>query len=682
MRVFNPVMAEMDKMDIILNSNGIGKNKRIGALEFRFLKRFERAIISVKINKCNLIISDDTPRKNDEDWRRHRENIMRILKRHGFDKSKDNLFFTEEDGDKGGKGSSMAQWKLRKHFLKLTENDQEAFAVLLDQDDVLYDNAIKKVSRRMSSDSIVVSKFSIVGETERNIIADGGRVHNYLTGSGKCIMKVFPHKLSTIGWTKAYSRNAMNCMVNDFEKFFEKKEDINSFFGKYRAYEDFLDFYMLIRKDISLRACTQTHMYYKHADSITAKPNINAFMVDRATMLATLADMCEFNSTMLKNGWERKLTNFLYRKIDEIEGILKKNRDKATDGDCMMKPFINETYEGWFVECVSSITNNIYIAQAIEKWKESKKKEDNIIDIIGAKFANRIKNHDENTDIKFKRTTTDRQLQKNKINCRIVISCIILVFIMSILQYYIDIEWNGCRLNFKLKQINGDENINVVEKLGVFVTIISTFYSVMLELRKRLEIKVDEETSLRKLYFAEFNDLIRHLKANLLVIIEIRLRMRSDKSVVIPMNIHFENLKWPDKSILFMEKVATIIDKSKVDDFSRLRLNIRNMNNSAEWLKNYCNSSFYKKEKMEEMIDWEIWRMMAYYVNFLYMRDNNFNFPTLEQLDMYLSYPETKEILYNLFLSVDDRNDKMNMVAKFIEMYYNDRRERRNVVFQ
>ena len=106
------------------------------------------------------------------------------------------------------------------------------------------------------------------------------------------------------------------------------------------------------------------------------------------------------------------------------------------------------------------------------------------------------------------------------------------------------------------------------------------------------------------------------------------------------------------------------------------------MNNSAEWLKNYCNTNFYTKEKMKEIIDWEIWRMMAYYVNFIYIRDHNFNFATPEQLDMYLSYPETKERLYNLFLSVRDRNNKIKMAAKYIEMYYKDRRIRRNVIFQ
>ena len=49
---------------------------------------------------------------------------------------------------------------------------------------------------------------------------------------------------------------------------------------------------------------------------------------------------------------------------------------------------------------------------------------------------------------------------------------------------------------------------------------------------------------------------------------------------------------------------------------------------------------------------------------------------------MYLSYPETKERLYNLFLSVRDRNNKIKMAAKYIEMYYKDRRIRRNVIFQ
>ena len=691
MRVFNPILAGMDKMDFVMNTNGYNNNRRTGALELKFLERFEKAIISVKINECNLIICDDTPRNNYKRWRLHKKNIMHILKRHGFEINNGNLFLTEDDN--GGNGSSLAQWKLRKLFLNVTENNKEAFAVLLDQDDILYHKAIKRISKKINYNSVVVSSFKIWGERERDIIGDGGIKHNSLTEFGKwinCILSMFPHKLSTIGWTKIYSRNAMYYMVNDFERFFEKNNvNIYDFFKKYNAYEDFLDFYILIRKNINLHTCSFTHIYYKHANSITARPNINAFKYDRAIMLGTLADMCVTNSEKLKSGWEKKLTCFLGVKIREIEGILKKNREIAIAGNHLMKPFMDETNDGWFVECIRNTTNNIYIRQAINNWEKSfyknKKREYNENkNPTNPRLINWIKIYKKERKLAIenikKRTPKERQLQKNKIHFRIGLALIIIALFLFLSPYLFTIKIDGYRIDIDV--IEKVAYGKVIEIVSIFITIIATFSSVMLELRKHLEIKADEETSLRKLYFAEFNDLIRHLEANLMVTIEMKIRMENDANAVIPMSIHFENLKWPDKSILFMEKVAVIIDKSKVDDFSRLRLNLRNMNNSAEWLKNYCNTNFYTKEKMKEIIDWEIWRMMAYYVNFIYIRDHNFNFATPEQLDMYLSYPETKERLYNLFLSVRDRNNKIKMAAKYIEMYYKDRRIRRNVIFQ
>lgn len=75
MRVFNPILAGMDKMDFVMNTNGYNNNRRTGALELKFLERFEKAIISVKINECNLIICDDTPRNNYKRWRLHKKTL-------------------------------------------------------------------------------------------------------------------------------------------------------------------------------------------------------------------------------------------------------------------------------------------------------------------------------------------------------------------------------------------------------------------------------------------------------------------------------------------------------------------------------------------------------------------------------------------------------------------------------
>lgn len=694
MRVFNPIAACPDKVDRVLNFRGYNT---AGTLERKFLDRFERAIISVKINECNLIICDDTTINDETEWIIHNKNINVILERHGFSKDNGNLFFTEKDN--GGNGSSMAQWKLRKYFLKLTENIEGAFAVLLDQDDVLHKNAIKRISKRMKYNSIVISRFKIVGETERNIIGDAGRGHNLLTKAGQylnCILNIYPQVLSTIGWTKAYSRYAMNIMVSDFEKFFSDRDlGINVFFAEHRAYEDFLDFYMLLRKDISIYSNGITHMYYKHADSITSRPSLKAFSYDRTTMLIKLAEICSFHQDMLNHGWHNRLTNFLKRKIEEIESILKKNREKALKDDPMMTPFLNNTYEGWFVECIKRMTDNDNVTNAIGEWKNKFYRNNTVglnltgkvISFFRKLFFLIIKYTllrdlyvficsmfgNDNTY-----TPKQRQLKNNSIHLVLAILLIVIACLIFVLPYYVDFDSN----NIKMKQISTDDYKRIIEIVSIFITIMVTFVSFMLQMRKHIGIKADEEVSMKKLYFSEFDDLIRHLKANLKVLIEIRMKMRTGNYNKPPMSIHFENLKWPENSTLFLDKMANIIDKSKVDDFSRLRLNLRNMNNSAEWLKNYCLSETYSSAKMEEMIDWEIWRMMAYYVNILYMKDHNFSFPTPRQLDEYISCQEIKEQLYSLFINIDDRSEIEFLVAKYIGLYYKDRRMCRNVIFQ
>lgn len=674
MRVFNPVVAELDKIDTILNSDSSNIDGT-GILEIRFLEKFERAIISVKINNSILIICDDTPKTDKEKWARHDRNIKRILKRHGFSKEDNNLYFT--DADQGGNGSSLAQWRLRKYFLHLTENTRNAFAILLDQDDVLVKNAVKSISKRIGHDHIVISRFKVTGETERDIMKDSGAGHGSMVKMGRyigCILSRCPQKLSTIGWTKAYSRSAMDIMVKDFESYFkEKKLDICDFFKEHRAYEDFMDFYILLREGITLRAGTLTHMYHKHADSITSRPDLKAFSHDRADMLTTLADICSANRRMLTKGWERRLKEFLKIKIDEIEGILRLNREKAAAGNVMLKQFTDSTYDGWFAESICSKTENRYVYDAVKDWMKSLHERKTIESIASATGKCQSKQDKQRNR---KETQTPKQVQLHKSKRHFIgVSVLYFVAILFLALCFLEYEYKDCKLSIKY-------NDRGFEIISIFLSIGAAFGSYIWERVRQLEIQADEEASIKKLYNSEFEDLIRHLEANLKIVIEIRRKLETGDKTGIPMEIHFENLKWPEKSTIFQEKVATIIDKSKVDDFSRLRLNVRNMNNSAEWLKNYCSCCNYSIEKMKEMIDWEIWRMIAYYVNFSYMKEHNFEFPPTKQLDLYISYPETKERLYSLFLSVDDKGKKAEIAAKYIRMYYTDRRIQRQVLFR
>lgn len=122
-----------------------------------------------------------------------------------------------------------------------------------------------------------------------------------------------------------------------------------------------------------------------------------------------------------------------------------------------------------------------------------------------------------------------------------------------------------------------------------------------------------------------------------------------------------------------------IIDKSKVDDFTRLRLNLRNLNNSAEYMRSYCTSDNFNANTMTELLDWEISRMIGYYVNYLYLQEHQFSFASPKEMDEYLTYPSVKEKLVSLFMSA--KTSPELKVSKYLKNYYADRREKRNVVF-
>lgn len=683
MRIYNPIVGGMDRINEFLDSKWMPGKALSKAIGQRFFERLERAFISLKINNCNIIICDDTPKSDIEKWEKHKTKVEKLLNLHGFATGKNNLYFAETEG---GEGSSMAAWRLRRTFLEVTENISKVFAVLLDQDDELSKNAIEKISKKMKPNAIVISQFAIKGETELNIIADEGKGHNDIIKKRNIIPQIY--KLSTIGWTKAYSREAMSIMVKDFEDYFNQAgESIDSFFRKHKAYEDFLDFYMLIHNEIEL--CPNkyiTHWYYKHEDSITASPCIKAFRENRAIMLVTLSRLCSKYEHKLNKNWKELLTAYLNVKISEIEKILEKYRTEAEERNILMKEFAAHTWRGWFTESFKGNLEDVFIQEAIIKWNKNchiEKKEN-------TKNGTRSKGRQE---IIYDDTKTPMQKLLEKYNKGIKRCITIVVSLLLAYGLFYLIFWACGKI-----LVNGEtfqkiasfmicfliklwESNFIMNFLGIAIPVFTTLITVIFQIRNHLEIKADEEYSLKKLYFSEFEDLIRHLKANLKVAIEIRLRLGKKKNKKTPMEIHFENFKWPESSFLFSEKIATLIDKSKVDDFTRLRLNLRNMNNSAQWLKTYCKPKDYSSEKIKEMLDWEIWRMMAYYINFSYMQEHNFNFADWQQLGNYIATPSVKQALCELFMNIDNPDKRSQLVVYYLNMYNNDREEKRIVIF-
>lgn len=116
-----------------------------------------------------------------------------------------------------------------------------------------------------------------------------------------------------------------------------------------------------------------------------------------------------------------------------------------------------------------------------------------------------------------------------------------------------------------------------------------------------------------------------------------------------------------------------------IDDFARLKVNIRNINNSAAYLSSYAESDGCRKDKLIELMDWEIARNFGYYICFSYMKANNFQFPDPETILVYSMNHSIQKAFEQIYLSIP-KDKRHKDVAGYLNMYFNDREFKRNVV--
>ena len=192
--------------------------------------------------------------------------------------------------------------------------------------------------------------------------------------------------------------------------------------------------------------------------------------------------------------------------------------------------------------------------------------------------------------------------------------------------------------------------------LGLFIGIL-TFCS---NEARKAGLKGEEETNKKKLYISEFTDLIRHIKANLEILLEMHKKIKDDKKYKskIPESIHFTNLAWPENSILRSDEITKIVKTSYVDDFARIKVNLRNMHNSSVWLASYMKEE-HSEDEIKEVLEWEIARQFNYLLTFSYLQANNYQY-----------YNDTeKEEKLNEFIKQEFKKDGSTM-KQWVEEEY------------
>ena len=729
--------------------------------ESRFKERFGKAADSVAKNVSNYkrgniiwILYDDS--QNNENHQKHEEELLKKCQLCGFSKEKGNLIYKKRDNPDSLGNSAYATYSIREEFLDLTKNSETAFAVLLDQDDTLEPDAIKNIADKMTDDSVVLLPFTINDDEGKDITADGGKYHNELTkeiSKKQIVNKNAPtikqhhwNKLkeifyaSTLGWSKAYSRYALNIYQESLTTFLDgNRVDAKEYYDKHPAYEDFVDFYVLIRKDITISATSEkTHTYYKHSEAITCKPDINAFKLHRTASLLTLIDLCYSNADHLRDDFKQLLLRFVTIKVVDVERILDKYRKDFKKGDDNYYAFLDETHEGYFINKLYRLSqgDNRESEQDEKLFEDAhpirnEKTKDNFNDLfscgnlnsilvykselknVNSRCALRKAYLEENkfrldkpwvqecclsvlSEITYirqgfkkwcgkwkekwiwkhaeedKKTIYDSKLTPNQRRYRILSWLLILwgIIVPFIITGAILILWEG-EVSFSKDDLQ-TISLVVTASISVWVAILTSIWKD----HSKANILAKEEGAKKKLFFSEFEDLIRHLEANLKVMIEIRHQLSYGKT---PANIHFINLSWPKFSCLLSDDITSLIDKDKVDDFARLKVNLRNIQNSSNWLSTYVQEP-HSQEEISSAIDWEITRHIGYLTNFKYLKECNFQSPQQNDIEFYIDEKHLKQYLTSLFMSYHGDKERIKKVEEYLNLYFSDRREHRSVL--
>jgi len=517
------------------------------------------------------------------------------------------------------------------------------------------------------------------------------------------------YSFSSIGWTKSFSREVLEKFHEDLTSFLDmERGGAGLFFEEHHAYEDFIDFYCLLYSDINIRgALHKSHTYIKHKSSITSSPTVEDFSNHRTATLIALIDMCYANEgaclpgcdkKKLREDFEYKLLRFVSSKVYQIDHIISKYRDEyIRKGNDTFADFSAKTHDGYIISKLSRLAlgDNRKSEQDTLLFRYKTGRGDNSRSNFERLFSNEHINavpeyrimtfntvprfalrkcvleeqrlagdvNSANADEVELNKLYGKNLPPNQKRLRSIRRLIAIWFIILACLA------GTVFLLFK-------ESIEHYQQL--LVGIISIWLAVLTYLLTesgKVKTMAREESSLQKLYYSEFIDFIRHLEANLKVMIQIRKRLlETDKPQSVD-PIHFTNLKWPDSSCLFSDHMAKIISRDRVDEFSRLKVNLRNINNSSDWLRTGNNTGKILVSELE----WEIARHFGYLLNMYYLRDNNFSFASQNELDLFINENAIKHKLSDLFMDYPS-NERVKQVDFFINMYYDDRRMRRSVL--
>lgn len=594
------------------------------------------------------------------------------------------------------RGAAHALYNIREVLFNHSINDED-IVILLDDDDLLaYSGAVNDIVARMDEGNakVCVTQFKTIGQVETSIVNRGGGRHNALVKQKKLEAKMDQPFgkgslcfADSLGWTKSYRVGLLKEYHNDLLNHFGSKRNLVKFLCKNDAFEDFPEIINLCRKDCdAVGLDKKTHAYRKLKGSITNSPHRRDFVHKRPNYLTLLMGLYK----ELKSGGRLAeevntvIARYFAVKILTVENILAKYRsDEKVHWDVVRfekgyflrrllvvlrkNQLLNdftELLKG--VKCLEFDDDKVRKAMENEQYNEDKPDSPFML------LSEACENEAFHGKVDINNLLCDAQMRRR------------VKKLTSSYLKYVALVLSAVAVVIIAFQFAGDDSQMwrvAIAALVPFVTWLYTLYK-----------KDKEKRELRKkhtdIFSESVNELRRHVMAGLRILLQVKKEMYNHP-LCRPAKIHFTNLKV--LSQLMSNKWDEYIVLDKFGNLPNLRVNVRNINNSAVYMEEYVvRSSGYTKEKMVEIIDWEIVRYLSYITRFWFFVENkSFVLPNNNQLDIFVKSNDVLEKMAKEMLpdggTKEERDDLKKNIKDELDVYYNryldDRRKKREVLF-
>ena len=444
-----------------------------------------------------------------------------------------------------------------------------------------------------------------------------------------------------------------------------------------------------------------SHAYRKHSSSITAKPRRKDFSRKRPNYLALLVKLYDNlnKEGRLTNKSNIVIARYCTIKMLVIENILARYRDS----DKIFWRLINlkreyflrrmvitlrkwgvlNTYTKMLKETEdSSISINNALLKASDKASE-------VVQKIRDEEVNKLDDRNKNTDWPFAQIC--KACLRECFNGRVDITNLIADKSIT-LRAKLNKKrvWSNAIYIILVLSFIGGVWILSDKNKGIIIPIVSTLLGFLFTLRQKQAEMDTKRMQYTNMYIESVKELNRHITAGLNILLQLKKELDDNQKKLNnqkeldnqqyyrPAKVHFTNLKVEQASMLLSSEFDKYIIVEEFSNLPNLRVNIRNINNSAEFMEEYVYSDKYNPLYMQEIIEWEIVRYVSYITRLSFFADKRtFALPSSTALLLYVMYDD---VIKDLSKKLKGAGVTEKMLTNYFIDFLKDRTEERKVL--